>query len=146
MEIFNRVAKFNYFIEEEIECGIELLGYEVKSIRNGNCNIKDSYGVIKNNEVFLINMYIKQYETTNSAFALDESRMRRLLLHKKEIYKLDEKVNREGFTLIPLKLYFKKNKAKVLLGICKGKKNYDKREVIKEREAKIRINRELKNN
>ena len=146
MEIFNRVAKFNYFIEEEIECGIELLGYEVKSIRNGNCNIKDSYGVIKNNEVFLINMYIKQYETTNSAFALDESRMRRLLLHKKEISKLDEKVNREGFTLIPLKLYFKKNKVKVLLGICKGKKNYDKREVIKEREAKIRINRELKNN
>lgn len=145
MEILNRKAKFNYFIEEEIECGIELLGNEVKSIREGACNIKDSYATIKNNEVYVINMFIKKYSHT-SIFNESETRSRKLLLHKKEIKKLKEKIEKEGYTLIPLKIYFNKdNRAKLLLGICKGKKNYDKRETIKERDIKRKIEKELKN-
>ncbi len=144
MEILNRKARFNYFIIEEIECGIELFGSEVKSIRNGNCNIKDSYGVIRNNEVYLINMFIKNYKEA-SIFNKEETRKRKLLLHKKEIIKLKEKIEKEGYTLIPLKVYFNKNKVKVLLGLCKGKKTYDKREVLKEKEIKRKIEREIKN-
>ena len=144
MEILNRKAHFNYFILEEIESGIELFGSEVKSIRNGNCNIKDSYGVIRNNEVYLINMFIKNYKEA-SIFNKEETRKRKLLLHKKEIIKLKEKIEKEGYTLIPLKVYFNKNKVKVLLGVCKGKKNFDKREVLKEKEVKRKIERELKN-
>lgn len=143
MEIINRQAKFNYFIEEEIECGIELLGNEVKSIKEGSCNIKDSYAVIRNNEVFVINMFVKKYKDA-SIFAADETRRRKLLLHKKEIKKLNNKITLEGYTLVPLKIYLVNGKVKVLLGLCKGKKNYDKRQTIKDREAKIRIERELK--
>ncbi len=143
MEIINRQAKFNYFIEEELECGIELLGNEVKSIKEGSCNIKDSYGVIRNNEVFLINMFIKKYKDA-SVFAADETRRRKLLLHKNEIKKLNNKITLEGYTLVPLKIYLVNGKVKVLLGLCKGKKNYDKRQTIKDREAKIRMERELK--
>lgn len=143
MEILNRKARFNYFIIEEIECGIELFGSEVKSIRNGNCNIKDSYGVIRNNEVYIINMFIKNYKEA-SIFNKEETRKRKLLLHKKEIIKLKEKIEKEGYTLIPLKVYFNRNKVKVLLGLCKGKKTYDKREVLKEKEIKRKIEREIK--
>lgn len=143
MEILNRKARFNYFIIEEIECGIELFGSEVKSIRNGNCNIKDSYGVIRNNEVYLINMFIKNYKEA-SIFNKEETRKRKLLLHKKEIIKLKEKIEKEGYTLVPLKVYFNINKVKVLLGLCKGKKTYDKREVLKEKEIKRKIEREIK--
>lgn len=145
MEILNRKARFNYFIEEEIECGIELLGNEVKSIREGSCNIKDSYARIKNNEVYVINMFIKKYSHTGEAFAVNETRERRLLLHKKEILKLKDKTQKEGYTLIPLKVYFNKdNRVKLLLGLCKGKKNYDKRETIKERDIKRKIEKDLK--
>lgn len=145
MEILNRKAKFNYFIEEELECGIELLGNEVKSIREGSCNIKDGYAVIKKDEVFVINMFIKKY-SHSSFFTESETRPRKLLLHKKEIKKLKEKIEKEGYTLIPLKIYFNKdNRAKLLLGVCKGKKNYDKRETIKERDIKRKIERDLKN-
>ncbi len=145
MEILNRKAKFNYFIEEELECGIELLGNEVKSIREGSCNIKDSYAVIRNGEVYIINMFIKKYSHAG-IFSESETRNRKLLIHKKEILKLKEKIEKEGYTLIPLKLYFNKsNKAKLLLGICKGKKNYDKRETIKERDIKRKIEKDLKN-
>lgn len=143
MEILNRKAKFNYFVEEEIECGIELFGNEVKSIRDGNCNIKDSYAIIRNNEVFIINMFIKKYKDA-SLFAADETRKRKLLLHKKEIKKLSNYIEKEGYTLIPLKIYMVKNKFKVLLGICKGKKDYDKRNTLKEKDIKMRIERELK--
>ena len=108
MEVINREAKFNYFILEEIECGIVLTGTEIKAIRTGKVNLKDSYAVIR--------------------------RSRKLLLHKKEILKLNDKINQEGLTLVPLKLYFKKNKVKILLGLCKGKKTYDKRETIKTRD------------
>ena len=143
MEILNRKAKYNYFIEDEYECGIELFGNEVKSIREGTCNIKDSYAVIRKGEVYLINMFVKTYEKTG-AFIKEETRTRKLLLHKKEILKLRDKIDKESFTLIPLKIYFKNNKVKVLLGLCKGKKNYDKRETIKERDIKIKIEKELK--
>lgn len=143
MEILNRKARFSYFVEEEIECGIELFGTEVKSIREGSCNIKDSYAYIRNNEVFVINMFIKKYKEGN-IFNRDELRQRKLLLHKKEILKLKQKIEREGYTLIPLKIYFKKNKVKVLLGVCKGKKNYDKREALKDKDIKMQTLKELK--
>lgn len=145
MEILNRKARHNYFIEEEIECGIELLGSEVKSIREGSCNIKDSYARIKKGEVFVINMFIKKYSHSYESFNESETRPRKLLLHKKEIKKLTDKITKEGYTLIPLKIYFNKdNRAKLLLGACKGKKNYDKRETIKERDIKRKLERDLK--
>ena len=135
MEILNRKARHDYFVEETIEAGIALTGTEIKSIRNGSANIKDSYAVIKNEEVFLLNMFISPYKEGNQ-FNHEERRTRKLLLHKKEIRKLKEKIEMQGFTLIPLKIYFKENKAKVMLGVCRGKKNYDKRETIKERDQK----------
>ncbi len=136
MEIVNRVARHDYFIEEEYECGIALTGTEIKSIRDGKANIKDSYGIVKNGECFLLNMFISHYKEGN-IFNHDETRTRKLLLHKQEIRKLNDKIRLEGYTLIPLKVYFNdKNKAKVLLGLCKGKKDYDKRESIKERDIK----------
>ena len=133
MEILNREAKFNYFILEEIECGIALVGTEIKSIRNGKANLKDSYAIIRGNEVYLLNMHINEYKEGN-LFNHDPKRTRKLLLHKNEIKKLKKSVQEEGKTLVPLKLYFVKNKAKILLGLCKGKKNYDKRESIKEKD------------
>ena len=142
MEILNRKANFNYFIEDKIECGIELLGNEVKSLRLGNANIKDSYGIIKNDEVYLLNMFIKKYD--NAIVNNDEYRTRKLLLHKKEILKLKQKLDLEGYTLVPLKIYLLNNKFKVLLGLGKGKKNYDKRETIKERDIKRKIEKDLK--
>ena len=133
MEILNRKARHDYFVEDEYECGICLKGTEIKSIRNGSCNIKDSYGHIKNGEIYLLNM-----------FNHSETRTRKLLMHKKEILKLSNKVKLEGYTLIPLKVYFKNNKAKVLLGLCKGKKDFDKRDAIKERDIKREIAKKTK--
>ena len=144
LEIKNKKASFDYFIEEEIECGIVLKGTEIKSIRNGQANIKDCYAIVKNNEVFLLNMYIAKYNDA-SIFNHDETRTRKLLLNKKEILKLRDKVEISGYTLIPIKLYFKGNKAKILLGVCKGKKNYDKRLSIKEKDIRREIEKTLKN-
>ena len=144
MEILNRQASFNYFIEETYEAGIVLTGTEIKSIRNGNCNIKDCYGIIKNGEVFLLNMYIGPYKEGN-IFNHSETRSRKLLLHKKEIKKLDDAIKLKGLTLVPIKLYFKNNKLKVQLGVCRGKKNYDKRETIKERDIKRAVAKNIKN-
>ena len=144
VEIKNKKAYFDYFVEEEIECGIVLKGTEIKSIREGLANLKDCYGVVKNYEVFLLNMYIGKYNDA-SIFNHDERRTRKLLLNKKEILKLKDKVEINGYTLIPLKLYFKGNKVKILLGVCKGKKNYDKRESIKEKDIKRDIEKALKN-
>ncbi len=135
MEIKNKKANFDYFIEETIECGIELKGTEIKSLRNGSGDLRDTFAVIKNNEVFLINMYIAKYEEGNR-FNHEERRTRKLLLHKREIKKLKEKIEREGYSLVPVKAYLVRNKVKVLLGVGKGKKNYDKRETIKERDLK----------
>lgn len=144
LEIYNRKAKFDYFIEDEYEAGIVLTGTEIKSVRNGSCNIKDCYGIIKNNEIFLLNMFIGQYKEGN-IFNHDETRSRKLLLHKKEIKKIAQAVEVQGLTLVPIKLYFKDNKLKVLLGICRGKKMYDKRETIKERDLKREVAKNLKN-
>ena len=145
MEILNRKASFNYFIQEEIECGIVLTGTEIKAIREGKANIKDSYAIIRNNECYLLNMHISEY-TEGNIFNHDPDRTRKLLLHKKEILKLKTSLEQEGLTLIPLKLYFKDNKLKVSLGICKGKKLYDKRESIKEKDQNREANKLMKNN
>jgi SsrA-binding protein len=143
MEIQNRKARHNYFIKEEYECGIVLTGTEIKSIRDGSCNIEDSYGHIKKGELFILNMFVGIYKEGN-IFNHQETRTRKLLMHKKEILKIREKIKLEGYTLIPLKLYFKKNKAKILLGLCKGKKDYDKRETIKERDIQREISKKYK--
>ena len=133
MEIENRKAKYDYFIEDTLECGIALKGTEIKSIRDGKANLKDSYGIVKNNELYILNMHISKYENSG-VFNHEETRTRKLLAHKKEIYKLRDKINMEGYTLIPLKLYIKDGKAKILIAVAKGKKNYDKRETIKQRD------------
>ena len=143
MEIVNRQASFNYFIEETYEAGIVLTGTEIKSIRLGKCNIKDSYVIIRNNEAFLLNAHISPYEQGN-IFNHEETRTRKLLLNKKEILKLNDKLNIEGYTLIPLKIYFVKSRAKVLVGVCKGKKNYDKRESIKEKDLQRELSKNAK--
>ena len=125
-------------MEEEYECGIVLKGTEIKSIRNGACNFNDSYAIIRKGEVFILNMFIDSYKEGN-IFNHDEMRTRKLLLKKREILKLFDKIRLEGYTLVPLKLYFKKNKEKILLGLCKGKNNYDKRESLKEKDIKRTI-------
>lgn len=143
MEIINRKARHDYFIEDRYEAGIELTGTEIKSIRDGNANIKECYGIIRNHEVFLLNMFVSQYKEGN-IFNHNEKRTRKLLLHKKEIRKIEDKITLQGLTLIPLKLYFKNNILKVELGVCRGKKNYDKRETMKERDIKRSLEKTLK--
>lgn len=143
MEILNRRARFDYFIEAEIEAGIVLTGTEIKSIRQGNVNLKDSYAIIRDGEIFLLNTHISSYDKGNR-FNHDEDRTRKLLMHKREIFKLNNKVVLEGYTLIPLKIYFVRGRAKVLIGVCKGKKNYDKRETIKERDVKREMEKSYK--
>lgn len=143
MEINNRKAKYNYQIFETVEAGIVLTGTEIKSLKAGKANIKDSYGRIKNNEIFLINMHISTYENGN-IFNHDETRERKLLLHKKEIYKFRDKIKLEGYTIVPLKIYLVKGRAKVLIGLAKGKKNYDKREDIKKRDIERDIRAKYK--
>lgn len=139
----NKKAFHDYFIEENYEAGIVLVGTEVKSIRNGRVNLKDSYGVFKNGELFLINMHISPYEKGN-IFNKDPLRDRKLLLHKRELSKLFGKKNQEGYSLIPLNLYYKNGKIKVSLALAKGKKNYDKRDSMLEREHKRDIDRAVK--
>lgn len=135
IEVKNKKAYFDYSILEELEAGIALTGTEIKSIRKGSIDLKDTFVNIKNNEAFILNMYIAKYEEGN-IFNHDERRTRKLLLHKKEILKIKENIKLEGLTIIPLKLYFKKNKVKILIGICKGKKLYDKRAALKEKDLK----------
>ncbi|MDO4996389.1 MAG: SsrA-binding protein SmpB [Bacilli bacterium] len=143
MEILNRKVNHDYFIDEVFEAGIALTGTEIKSIRNGDCNIKDCYGIIRNHEVYLLNMYVGLYKEGN-IFNHEESRDRKLLLHKKEIRKLEKYIELKGYTLIPTKLYFKENKLKVALGVCHGKKEYDKRETIKQRDIQREVAKNLK--
>lgn len=139
MEIKNKKAYFNYFIESEFEAGIALVGTEIKSIKKGSANITDSYVRIKNKEAYIINMFIDKYDE-GSIFNHDPNRERKLLLHKKEINKIYELSLKEGYTLVPLKVYIKNGLAKVLIGVGKGKKLYDKRETIKKRDLE-RLNR-----
>lgn len=133
MEIKNKKAYYDYFIESELEVGIELQGTEVKSVRKGSAALKDSYVLIKNDEAYLLNMYIAKYDEGN-IFNHDEVRTRKLLLHKKEIKKLKETVEKDGYSIVPLKLYLKHGIVKILIGVAKGKKNYDKRAVLKKKE------------
>lgn len=141
IEIKNRKALYDYTISDTYEAGIVLTGTEIKSIREGKANLKDSYAIIKNGECFILGMHISPYDKGN-IFNHDETRTRKLLLHKEEILKIRDKIEIKGYTLVPIKLYFSKNKAKLLLGIGKGKKVYDKRESLKEKD----INREIKKN
>ena len=138
MEIKNKKAYFNYFIETELEAGLVLVGTEIKSVRQGKIDITDSYIRIKNNEAYIINVFIDKYESGN-IFNHEPSRERKLLLHKKEIKKLLESVKKEGYSIIPLKVYINKGKAKVLIGIARGKKLYDKRRSIKERDLQREV-------
>ena len=133
MEIVNKKAYFNYFIDNEIEAGIVLKGTEIKSVRKGSVNLTDSYVRIKKNEAYIINMFIDKYDEGN-IFNHEPTRERKLLLHKKEIKMLLELTSRDGYTLLPVKLYIKDDKAKISIGIAKGKKLYDKRETIKKRD------------
>ena len=133
MEIKNKKAYFDYEITKELEAGIVLVGTEIKSVRKGSVDLKDSFVTIKNNEAFVLNIYIAKYDEGN-IFNHDERRTRKLLLHKTEIKRLKEAKEQEGISIIPLKMYLKNDKAKLLIGIGKGKKLYDKRESIKKRD------------
>ena len=139
----NRQAYHDYFIHETYECGIALTGTEVKSIRAGRVNLRDSFARVQKGEVFLWNAHISPYEQGN-IFNHDPLRTRKLLLHKKEIHKLTGALQDKGVTLIPLKMYIKHGYAKVLLGLAKGKHEYDKRESIKRREANREMERVMK--
>ncbi|OAA90054.1 SsrA-binding protein SmpB [Clostridium ljungdahlii] len=139
----NRKARHDYFIEESMEAGIELVGTEVKSIRAGKCNLKDSYAEIRNGEIFICNMHISPYEQGN-IFNKDPLRNRKLLLHKNEIIKLQQYTAQQGYTLVPMSLYLKYGRVKVNLAVAKGKKNYDKRNTMLERAAKRDIDRQMK--
>jgi SsrA-binding protein len=139
----NRKAYHDYTIGETVETGIQLLGTEVKSLREGKGNLKDSYVLIKNSEVFLFNCHISPYSHGN-IMNHDPLRTRKLLMHRREIERLKGKVQQKGYTLIPLKIYFKGPYAKVEVGFAKGKRQYEKREAIKEREAKKAIERVMK--
>jgi len=139
----NRKAYHDYFIEETFEAGLSLLGTEVKSLRLGLANLTDSYAIVKNNEVFLFNANISPYPHGN-IMNHEPLRTRKLLMHGEEIRKLIGKMTLKGYTLIPLKIYFSRGKAKVLLGLAKGKKAFDKRETIKEKESKREVERFVK--
>lgn len=139
----NKKAYHDYFVDEEIEAGIELVGTEVKSVRLGRVNLKDSYVSCKTGEAILIGMHISPYQQ-GSIFNHEPLRSRRLLLHKKEINKLIGLTSQQGYTLIPLKLYFKGQRVKLALGLCRGKKNFDKRAAMAERDAKRNMDRAIK--
>jgi SsrA-binding protein len=139
----NRKAFHDYFVEETVEAGIALQGTEVKSLRLGLANLTDSYAIIKNEEMFLLNANISPYTHGNIANH-EPLRTRKLLLHKEEIRKITWKVSQKGFTLIPLKIYFVRGKAKVLIGLAKGKKSFDKRDSIRAKESKREVERVVK--
>lgn len=139
----NRKARHDYFIEEAMEAGIELVGTEVKSIRAGKANLKDSYAEVRNGEIFVRNLHISPYEHGN-IFNKDPLRVRKLLLHKSEITRLAVYAAQQGYTLIPLSLYLKNGRVKVALGVAKGKHNYDKRDAMLEKAAKRDIDRQMK--
>ena len=140
----NRKARHDYFVDEVYEAGIELFGTEVKSIRRGTVNLKDSYCEIDKGELFALGFHISPYEEGN-IFNKNPLRPKKLLMHKREIMKLTGLVSREGFTLIPLSLYFKGSRVKMAIGLCRGKKLYDKRDSIAKRDADREIERRMKN-
>ena len=139
----NRKARHDYFIEETFEAGVELKGTEVKSIRLGKCNLKDCYAQVVNGEMLVYGMHISPYEKDN-IFNTDPLRVKRLLMHKAEIRKLEQAVSLKGLTLIPLELYLSDGRVKLLLAVCKGKHNYDKRDDIAKKDAEREITRSLR--
>lgn len=144
MNIENKKAYHDYFVDEKIECGISLRGNEVKSIRNGMCNIKEAWCQIQDNNLVIRGIHISRWNTSNM-FDVDENRERQLLAHKREILKLKQRVQEKGVTLIPLKVYFtSRGKCKVEVGVCRGKHNYDKRQDLKDKQIKRDIEREMK--
>ena len=140
----NRKAFHDYFIDERFECGVALSGTEVKSLRAGKVNLKDSYCQVKDGEIFLIGVHISPYENGNR-FNLDPMRTRKLLMHKKEIIRLYSKTKEDGLTLVPTKCYFKDSKVKFEIGLARGKKNFDKRDTEAAKQAKRDIERAVKN-
>ena len=139
----NKKAFHDYFVDEKFEAGIELFGTEVKSIRAGQVNLKDSWCDIKNGEIFVQGMHISPYEKGN-IFNRDPLRVRRLLMHKREIMKLNAAIQQQGMTLVPLELYFSGSRVKVSVGLCRGKKLYDKRDDMAKRDANREIERHMK--
>ena len=139
----NKKARFNYSIEDSMECGVVLQGTEVKSIKAGNVSFVDAFAFIEREEVWMQNFHISEY-SFSSVFNHNPDRKKKLLLHKDEIKRLKRKVEEKGFTLIPLDVYLKKGRVKVTLGLCKGKKQFDKREDIKERDVKRNLEREFR--
>ena len=139
----NRKAHHDYFVEDKYEAGIELAGTEVKSIRAGTLNLKDAFCIAKNGEIYLYGMHISPYEHGN-IFNKDPVRPRRLLMHKREILKLQALVQQDGYSLIPLSVYFKNARVKVEVGLCKGKKNYDKRDAAAKRDARRDMDRAMR--
>ena len=139
----NKRARHDYFVLDSWEAGIELKGTEVKSMRLGKCNLKDCYAQVVNGEMLVYGMHISPYEQGN-IFNRDPVRTRRLLMHKREIRKLHALIKQDGYTLVPLSVYFKDARVKVEVGLCKGKKNYDKREATAKRDAKREIDRTMK--
>lgn len=140
----NRKARFDYFIEDTYECGIALEGTEVKSVKNGNISFPDGFAEIINGEVWVKNFHISEY-SFSSIFNHNPDRPKKLLLHKEEIKKLTRKVEEKGYTLIPISVYLKDGRVKLSLGVCKGKKQYDKRDTIKNRDVQRDLQREFSN-
>lgn len=141
----NRVANHEYFILERYEAGIRLDGGEIKSLRMGNCNLKDSFCLISNGELFIKNLHISVYDKAGAFNTKDSKRDRKLLMHKDEIIKIKSKINEKGLTLVPLSLYFKQALVKVELGVCRGKHTFDKKRTLMEKDIKRESERALKN-
>lgn len=139
----NKKAYHDYFVEESYECGIELAGTEVKSLRMGHCSIKEAYCQVRNAEVYVFGMHINPYEKGN-IFNRDPMRERRLLLHRREIDRLSGLIQQQGYTLVPLRVYFRNSRVKLEIGLCRGKKNYDKREDLKKRDQRRALEKEFK--
>ncbi|MGP1588385.1 SsrA-binding protein SmpB [Oribacterium sp. oral taxon 102] len=139
----NKKAYHDYFVEESYECGIELVGTEVKSLRMGQCSIKEAFCQVRDGQVFVYGMHINPYEKGN-IFNRDPLRDRKLLLHRTEIQKIAGVLQQQGYTLVPLRVYFKNSRVKVEIGLCRGKKNYDKREALKKKEQRRALEREFK--
>lgn len=141
----NKTASFEYFIEEKYEAGIVLEGNEIKSLRQGGVNMNDSFCFVRGNAVSVKNMHIARYDKSDAFSGKDTRRDRRLLLHKSEIAKISGKINRQGYTLVPLKLYFKDALVKMEIALCKGKHTYDKKQSIAERDIRRETDRAVKN-
>lgn len=140
----NKKAHFDYFVEEKYECGVALEGTEVKSMKNGNVSFADAFAEILNGEVWMRNFHISEYKFS-SVFNHDPDRKKKLLLHKEEIKRLQRKVDEKGYTLVPLDVYLKNGRVKITLGVCKGKKQFDKRETIKQRDLNREMSRDFRN-